>query len=137
MTVSNFRSEREHQGFGTDVQRLTGDSRIRIGSHSSQSLARYYCCCRGQYRHTVYAMTTPPPPPPDREIKDFHGEASEGAGADCISLKEAGNRAFAKGNLEEAYTVRLRICCFVCVGSVALHTSRGLYAHLYSTAVLL
>lgn len=61
-------------------------------------------------------MATPPPPPPDGAIQILHGEASEAAGTDATSLKEAGNRAFAKGNLEEAYTVRHPLCCIVCTG---------------------
>lgn len=49
-------------------------------------------------------MTTPPPPPVDEAAMDTG--AKDGA-----SLKEAGNKAFAKGDLEQAYRVRMLGSC--------------------------
>lgn len=108
----NFDPNRNIKGLLQSCDALRLYHNLRIDSQSPN--LRY--CCGGQYRHIVYAMATSPPPPPDRAIQVLHGEASEAAGADATNLKEAGNRAFAKGNLEEAYTVRHQLSCIVCMG---------------------
>lgn len=93
------------QKFVRDAHRWSADRRAaaRPRQRGSRAPKRslFSCWCTAHVQ--THSMATPPPPPSDGAAGKGNG-GSEGA----VGLKESGNKAFAKGELEQAHTVRAR-----------------------------